>query len=228
MRTIVYEWLGREFVALSAEGRASLDIAEQTHDIFKRCDQVLGGLGLSLANTVRTRLWGRDRESRDAGSQVRVSVLAGPARSASSSFIAPDYFESDAQVAVELWAMRPSQPRLQKRLVEYEPPIVPLRYLVYDGVVALSGVTSVLPTLDEQVSEILPRIQGSLADARLAWKDVARVSCLLHRSQPLGDFKSLLAQRLDVSPSLIEYGFADGYSTPGKLVEIEVTGKIPG
>src|SRR6266540_883881 len=103
MRTIVYEWLGREFVALSAEGRANLDIAEQTRNIFKRCDQVLGGLGLSLADTVRTRLWGRDRESRDAGSQVRVSVLAGPARSASSSFIAPDYFESDAQVAVELW-----------------------------------------------------------------------------------------------------------------------------
>lgn len=228
MRKIVYQWLDREFVALSAEGRASLDVAEQTRDIFDRFDEELRGLGLSLADTVRTRLWGQDRPSRDTGSQVRVSVLSGPARSASSSFIAPVYFESDAQVAVELWAMRPSRPGLQKSLVEYDPPIVPLRYLVYDGVVALSGVTSVLPSLEEQVAEIMPRIQGSLADAGLTWGDVARVSCLLHRSQGLEHFKALLAQQVDLPPSVLQYGFADGYSTPGKLIEIEVTGKLPG
>lgn len=42
-------------------------------------------MGLSLNNAVRTRLWGTDRESRNQGSNERVRVLSGKARSVSSS-----------------------------------------------------------------------------------------------------------------------------------------------
>ena len=62
---------------------------------------------------------------------------------------------------------------------------MPIRFLVYDTVVVLSGVTTVLPTLAEQMSNILPRIAGSLNDAGSSWDRVARVSFYLHRSQQI-------------------------------------------
>lgn len=183
MRKLVYEWLGREFVALSAEGRPELGVAEQARDLFRRFDEELRGLGLSLDDTVRTRLWGRERASRDEGSRERVAALAGRARSASSSYIAPAHFDSDAQVAVDLYAMRPRRSGLEKALVEYDPPIVPLRYLAWDQVVVLSGVTAVLPTLADQVADILPRIEASLADADAGW-GAGRADLLLPPPRP--------------------------------------------
>jgi enamine deaminase RidA (YjgF/YER057c/UK114 family) len=223
MRRSVYTWLGREFVALSAEGRSDLDTSSQARELFERLDGELRSLGLSLNDTIRTRLWGRDRESRDMGSAERVKALSGAARSASSSFIALDFFESDAHVGIELWAQRPRNAATQKELVEYEPPVVPLRYLVYDDVVALSGVTAVLPTLEEQMADILPRITDSLSHARVGWEDVVQVSFLMHRSQQLDYLKQLFANVVDAAIPRLEYGLVDGYSSPGKLVEVEVT-----
>ena len=225
MQKLVYEWLGREFVALSGEGRIGLEVGEQTSELFRRFDLELRGLGLSLDHTIRTRLWGRDRPSRDQGSRARVETLSGPARSASSSYIAPDRFDSDAQVAVDLWAMRPSRPGLAKTVVEYDPPIVPLRYLVWDSLVALSGVTSVLPTLTDQIAEIVPALEGSLSEAGVGWEQVVKVSCFLHRSQRLDDFRATLARSIDAQPPPLEVGFVDGYSSEGKLIEIEVTAR---
>src|SRR5205814_353068 len=153
----IFSWLGREFVALSAEAKSGAGAAEQAREIFARTERELAALGLTLDHTVRSRLWGKDRKSRDQGSEERVRALSRGARSASSSFIAPERFDSGASVALDLLAMRPTRP-CEKLLKEYDPPIVPLRYLVYDSVVVLSGVTAVLPTLKDQMANILPRI----------------------------------------------------------------------
>jgi enamine deaminase RidA (YjgF/YER057c/UK114 family) len=178
---------------------------------------------LSLDNTVRSRLWGRDRKSRDLGSNERVKILSGQARSASSSYIAPEHFDSPAKVAVDLLAMRPSEPDAVKQVVEYDPPIVPIRFLTYDSVVVLSGVTTVLPTLEEQLNNILPRIQRSLTDAGSSWDKVARVSFYLHRSQTIENLKQLVARHVKSQIAQREYCFVDGYSSEGKLCEVEVT-----
>ncbi len=124
--------------------------------------------------------------------------------------------------------MRPARPNEKKSLVEYDPPIVPLRYLVWDELVVLSGVTAVLPTLDEQIADILPRIEGSLLNAGTGWEQVVRVSCFLHRSQSFDELKNLIAGSVGVRFPSLEIGFADGYSSEGKLVEIEVTAILPG
>jgi enamine deaminase RidA (YjgF/YER057c/UK114 family) len=226
MQITMYDWLGHEWVSLRAEGRGELDVAEQTKDIFGRFDAELGRMGLSLSDAMRSRLWARDRASRDQGSRVRVATLAGASRSVSSSFIAPEYFDSEAAVAVELWAMRPADSGTKKTLVEYDPPIAPLRYLIRESVLALSGVTSVLPALKEQVSEILAAIERSLAHAGAGWSRAVKISCLLHRNQSLTELRSLLAPVTAGTAANIEYGFADGYSTEGKLIEIEVTAQI--
>jgi enamine deaminase RidA (YjgF/YER057c/UK114 family) len=224
MRSIITDWHGREIAFLNAEGDPAIaDVAAQTRDVFHRLDETLRDQGLSLDDTIRTRLWARDRPIRDTTSKVRVEILTGAARSASSSFIAPSYFDSDAGVAIELWAMRPASATSQKKLVEYEPAIVPLRYLERDGLVVLSGMTSVLPTLREQVGEILGNVTAALTHAGVSWSDVLKLSAILHRSQKLTDLRSVLLDLLQGQPAECEYAFADGYSTEGKLVEIEVT-----
>ena len=226
MRKKLFHWLGKEFVSLSGEGKPAMSAAEQARELFQRFDAELRGLGLSLDNTVRTRLWGRDRESRDHGSTERVKILSGKARSASSSFISPVYFDSAARVAVELLAMKPSRSNAQKLLKEYEPPITPLRYLTYDSVVVLSGVTAVLPTLKDQMANILPRIEGSLKDAGTSWERAVKASFLLHRSQTFETLNELFQQQVKAKIPQMEYFHVDGYSSEGKLIEIEITATV--
>lgn len=226
MRARIFRWLEREFIELSAEATPAINATMETREIFSRFDRELRGYGLSLDNTVRSRLWGRDRESRNLGSDERVKILSGKARSASSSYIAPHHFDSPARVGIDLLAMRPSTPDAAKRIVEYDPPIVPIRFLVYDSIVVLSGVTTVLPSLPEQLDNILPRIQGSLADAGSSWDKVARVSFYLHRSQTIENLRALFSRHVTQSIPQIEYCFVDGYSSEGKLCEVEVTARV--
>lgn len=226
MRERIFTWLGKEFVELSGEAKPAADATSEAQEIFQRFDQQLRSHGLSLDNTVRSRLWGRDRQSRDLGSNERVKVLAGRARSASSSYIAPEHFDSPAKVAVDLIAMRPAQPSAAKRIVEYDPPIVPIRFLTYENVVVLSGVTTVLPTLEAQLDNILPRIQGSLTDGGSSWDKAARVSFYLHRSQTIENLKTLFQRRVKAQIPQMEYCFVDGYSSEGKFCEVEVTAQV--
>lgn len=219
----IFSWLGKEFVELSSEAKSSATATEQVRKIFLRFDQELRAMGLSLDNTVRSRLWGRDKESRNLGSEERTKALSGKARSASSSYIAPVHFDSNALVALDLLAMRPSRAGGEKTLKEYDPPIVPLRYLIYDSVVFLSGVTAVLPTLDNQLADILPRISGSLADAGTSWERVVKVSFYLHRSQRPETLKALFQKTVKAEIPQMDYSFVDGYSAEGKLIEIETT-----
>jgi enamine deaminase RidA (YjgF/YER057c/UK114 family) len=223
MRKRIFTWLGKEFVELSGEARPGADATIEAQELFGRFEDELKSHGLSLDNTVRSRLWGRDRHSRDLGSNERVKILSGKARSASSSYIAPGHFDSSANVALDLLAMRPSEPSANKRVVEYDPPIVPIRFLTYDSVVVLSGVTTVLTTLEEQLDNILPRIRGSLGDAGSSWDKVARVSFYLHRSQTLENLKTLFAKHVTAKIPQMEYCFVDGYSSEGKFCEVEVT-----
>ena len=226
MKKKIFTWLGKEFVELSGEAKPSASATTEAQEIFARFDQELRQHGLSLDNTVRSRLWGRDRQSRDLGSDQRVKILSGKARSASSSYIAPGHFDSDARVAVDLIAMRPSQASAAKRIVEYDPPIVPIRFLTYENVVVLSGVTTVLPTLEEQLDNILPRIHGSLTDGGSSWDKVARVSFYLHRSQTVENLKNLFNRHVKAQIPQTEYCFVDGYSSEGKFCEVEVTASV--
>lgn len=226
MRKKIFSWLGKEFVELSGEAGPGATASEEARKLFDRFRGELQSHDLSLDNTVRSRLWGCDRESRDQGSDERVKILSGKARSASSSYIAPVHFDSNAKVAIDLLAMRPSRSDAKKSLQEYDPPMVPLRYLVYDSIVVLSGVTAVLATLDEQLDNILPRIEDSLKNAGSSWDRVAKVSFFLHRSQRLETLKKLFSPRVTAKIPAMEYSFVDGYSSAGKLCEVEVTATL--
>lgn len=225
MRLKLFRWLDREFAALSAEGTGNTAEAE-ARDLLSRFDQALGAQGLSLDNVVRTRLFARDRESRGLGGTERVRILAGRARSASASFIAPGQLDSGALLALDLVAMRPSRLDLAKTIVEYEPPIAPVRYIVYDSLVFLSGVTASAGPLADQAAEILGSIGGSLAKAGTSWDKAVLVSCFLHRSQSLEALQEILRQSVRADVPRVEYTFVDGYAGEGRLLEIEVTATL--
>src|SRR6516164_3418745 len=106
MHARIFTWLSKEFIELTGEAKAAADAAIEAQQLFQSFNQELNLHGLSLDNTVRSRLWGRDRQSRDLGSIERVKILSGKARSASSSYVAPGHFDSSANIALDLIAMR--------------------------------------------------------------------------------------------------------------------------
>lgn len=226
MRVTISHWLNQEFVALSAEAKPELPTDEAARELLERFDTELGKLGLSREHVVRHRLWGRDRETWGGGRE-RFKHYSGKARAASSSYITPEHFDSDAAVALDVFAMRPPHPGTEKVVQDYDPPTTVLRYLVFDSVVVLSGNTWDQGQLPDQLQVILPRISGTLAHAGTSWRKVARMSCFLHRDEKLEDLKRLLRKFLESDvPEAAEYSFVDGFSTPGKLIEIEVTATL--
>lgn len=222
-----FRWLGSEFLLLSSEGEAGTGAADQAAGIFTGFEQRLGRHGLSLDDTVRTRLWAGDRDARNQASRVRADSLTGPARAAGSSYIAPDRFETGARVAFDLLALRPAPPGDAKTVREYDPPRTPLRYLVMNAVVVLSGVSSGLDSLADQVNDVLAVIGGSLADAGTAWRHAAMVSFYLHDSCTIGELDALFDAAVEAPCPGREYVAVAGYSSPGKLIEIEVTATLP-
>lgn len=220
----VTRWLDREFVELSCEGDGHGSAAEEAHAIFLRMSNELRHFGLSLDHVIRTRLWGRDRASRDAGSTVRFATLAAGARAASSSYISPERFDSPSgRIALDLVALKtPATP--VKTIRENEPPRVPIRYMTIGDLVILSGMTNQQPSLDAQLADIMPRIGAALTEAGSGWNKVALMSGYLHRGQEPEALKAGIAKWTGgIFPACLEIGFADGYSAPGKLIEIETT-----
>ena len=212
-----------DFVELSCEGDGRGTAEEEARAVFRRMGDELGAFGLTLGHVLRTRLWGRDRPSRDAGSNVRSATLSGPARAASSSYIAPDRFERpDARIALDLVALKTSAPPL-KEIRENDPPRTPIRYLTVGPLVVLSGMTSQLPSLDEQLDNILPRIGAALVEAGSGWDKVTQMSGYLHRSQAPEALKAGIARHTGALPRALDIAFVDGYSAEHKLIELETT-----
>ncbi|HEX9879781.1 MAG TPA: hypothetical protein VGB25_06265 [Candidatus Binatia bacterium] len=228
MITRLFSWLGGEFIALSTEGSPGESAAEAAQGIFTRFDETLRGLGLTLECAVRTRLWTTDRESRDRASDVRFKRLSGAARASSSSFIAPDRFQSDARVALDMIAMKPPRPGGRKTVVEYDPPKRPCRYVAVDGFVFLTGEESkkaLRPVLADQWREIYSLLTDTLAQAGASWAETARVSCFLHRSQDPAALRAMMANDVKTEIPFMEIAWVDDYALPGGLLEVEVTAK---
>lgn len=237
MRKKIFQWLGREFVALSREGRSETSASDQMQQIFRSFEGGLQGSGLSLENTVRTRLWARDQESRHQASDVRFKVLSGKARASSTSFISNAYFNSEARVGMDLIAMRPTKSDLEKKVVEYDSPKRPCRYVIYDSLVFLTGEEAETdlqpPNLAGQLNNILSVLGDSLVHAGTSWGHVVKISSFLQRAQKTETLKGLFEKNLKEKISQMEYVSVDGFAiqegVPGGgegILEVEVTAKI--
>lgn len=224
MKKRIFSWLGGEFIELSGEARPATSIEEETVSLFQSFEQELKAHGLSLENTVRTRLWGRDREARNLGTATRSKILTGSAKAASSSYVSTKRFDSDARIAVDLLAMRPSRADAERRPVEFQPPRNYLCYLRQDSYVFLSGYTSATGTLETQVPEVIKAVTAGLMVAGSVWDKLVKMSLFLHGSQKLETLRELLKRGPTLPANCqVEFGFVDGYAGDKSLLEVEAT-----
>ena len=108
MRKRVFNWQGQGFVYLGLEGQPGKPVDQQAKGLFDRAAAELKTLGLALdKNVVRSRVFGRTLDARDTVSEVRGRTFTGQGRAATSSFISPEHFDSQADVALDLYAMSP-------------------------------------------------------------------------------------------------------------------------
>jgi len=227
MRKRVFNWQGQSFVYLALEGEADEPIEQQSKALFARAGQELRSFELSLdQNVVRTRVFGRTREARNAVSDTRAKTFSGSARAASSSFIAPAHFESGADVALDLYAMSPPGRGIARNVVEHQPQQTFIRFLTWGPMVFLAGMTcEEFPTLKQQYEDILPRAGKLLQEAGCDWRNVIGISFFLHKDHDPDALLTGIAKTVPVSLDNAEVEFVEGFSRPGKLVEIEITAR---
>jgi enamine deaminase RidA (YjgF/YER057c/UK114 family) len=227
MRRRLFNWQGQRFVYLGLEGEPGRPLPQQSSDLFARADAELATLGLSLLrNTARTRIFGRTGAARTAGSQARGQALVGPSRAAGASYVSVPHFCSAADVGLDLLAMAAPAGNPARQVSEHRPEQSYIRHLVWGPMVFLAGMTcETHPTLRAQYADILPRAGALLAETGCDWRNVVRVSFFLHRDQ---DADALLAGVAALSPMPLDHAeieFVEGFSRPGKLVEIEITAR---
>ena len=228
MRKIIFRWLDREFILLLGEARGSGTVEQQTCELFERFESELRASNLSLENTVRTRIFAADKDARELATSARAKILSGKRKAASSSYISASQFDSNSRVALDLFAMRPSGRTAEREAVEFEPARAYVSQLRYDSVAFVSGFTSELDRLEDQVPAVLSDIDEALKTALTSWKQVAKLSVYLSRTQSLELLKELLrkADRLDLTR--IEFEFVDGFARDNGLLEVEATALIGG
>jgi enamine deaminase RidA (YjgF/YER057c/UK114 family) len=227
MRRRSFNWQGQRFVYLGLEGEPGRPLPQQSSDLFARADAALATLGLSLLrNTTRTRIFGRTSAARTAGSHARAQALVGPSRAAGSSYVSVPHFCSAADVGLDLFAMAAPAGNPARQVSEHQPQQSFIRHLVWGPMVFLAGMTcETHPTLQAQCADILPRAGALLAETGCTWRDVVRVSFFLHRDQ---DPDALLAGVAALAPVPLDHAeieLVEGFSRPGKLVEIEITAR---
>lgn len=225
MRKRIFSWLGREFISLSGEARAG-SVEEQANGLFRRFEEELKKSNLSLEDTVRTRIWGANKEARDLATTARSKILTGIRKAASSSYISASHFDSSARVALDLLAMRPSRSDADREPVEFVPARLYISQLRYDSVAFVSGITSEADRLENQVPQVFADIDSELKAASTSWNQVDKVSVYLSRTQNLDVLKNLLrkANRLDLDK--IEFEFVDGFARGKGLLEAEATALV--
>jgi enamine deaminase RidA (YjgF/YER057c/UK114 family) len=223
MKTTIFQWLGREFVEIVGEGPSGVPPDSAVNELFQRFEAELKTHGLSLDNTARIRVWGRDKEARTLATAARSKILTANRRAASSSFISQEWFDSEAPAGLELLAMRPSRSSAERRPVDFEPARNYLCYLSYDSVLFYSGFTSDAATLEEQVPDVLRTLANAFAVSGSSWSKVAKLSILLARSEQPETFRKLLAQGPKIDVPEVEVSFVDGFAGEKYLIEIEAT-----
>jgi enamine deaminase RidA (YjgF/YER057c/UK114 family) len=223
MKTKLFSWLGREFVEIVGEGKVGAPPESAVNELFQRFEAVLRAHGLSLDNTARIRVWGRDKDARTLATAARSKILTGQRKSASSSFISQQWFDSDGIAGLELLALRPLNSNAGRNPIDFEPARNYLCYLEYDGLLFFSGFTSEAPTLEKQTDEVLATIDSALVRARTEWGKVVKLSALLQRGHDLETVRRGLASSGRLNVPEIEFSFVDGFAGEKYLVEIEAT-----
>ena len=201
---------------------ASTTDAETLDAIFAAMETALDSYRMGPADVVRNRILAASRPARDAISALRFRRLAGSARCATSSYIDLTRFAGGDGVRVDTIALRGTA--ATKTATEHDPPQPPCRFVTTGDLVFLSGLTSPEPELHVQIQRVRVRLTETLAlAAAQLGRDVrpTAATLFLHRSVGLDELVDL-AQMVGIVGIPLEIGRCDGFSKPGKLLELEI------
>lgn len=195
---------------------------ESFEALFDAVDAALADAGLTRADVVRNRVLAASRSVRDTVSALRFGRFSGPARCASSSYIDGNRFEGGDGVRLDTIALRGTA--ATKLVEEREPREPPCWFVTTEDLVFLSGLTSPESELHVQVQRIRARLDETLA---LAGDRLGRAvrptaaTLFVHRSVGLDELADF-AQAVGISGIPLAVGRCDGFSKPGKLLELEI------
>lgn len=196
--------------------------------LFAAVTAVLADFGMTPDDVVRNRVLAASRPIRDAVSALRFRIFAGPARCATSSYIDGNRFTGGDGARLDTIALRGTA--ATKVTVEREPPEPPCLFVATEDLVFLSGLTSPDPELHVQIQAIRARLADTLA---LAAERVGRAvrptsaTVFVHRSVGLDELADF-AQMVGIVGIPLAVGRCDGFSKPGKLLELEIDAEAYG
>lgn len=215
----------REHLMVSVAGRGGASVADEARSAIEAALGLVSGAGFSSWRLVRSRLFARDADARRIASDLRVDMLEGELRAASSSYIDPARLPEESNVAVDLVAVRaPADAR--KIMREYDPPIAPPMFVSVGDMVYVSGCTDISDGFETQFANVRSNIGRNLSAAGASWNNVVGVSAFVSRKIDADEaWRRLSALFPDLKNSL-SLSPVDGYSAPEKLIEIETTAKL--
>jgi hypothetical protein len=218
--TLTWHWgevAGRRLLWVRASRTVSeAGVPAAAQDAFSAALAEIGGAGLPDAAIVRSRVRVSQAQDRAEASRVRHEVLDGPRRAASASFV--DHGDPLRRVTVELAALGGhGEPR--KSIVERQPPAPTCQWVEVGGLVFLSGLTYDAPVLDAQVDGILAALTG----VRRPGDTVLHATVFHDRAVAARVVRRLLSGRAPWLRCPVEWAAVDGFSAPGKRMEVEFT-----
>ncbi|MDP2357178.1 MAG: hypothetical protein Q8M31_14105 [Beijerinckiaceae bacterium] len=215
---------GREHLLVSVTGSGG-PVADEARRAMTDALALIEDSGFSTLHLVRSRLFARDANARRLASDVRVEMLKGALRAASSSYIDPSRLPDNANVCIDLVAVRAPADG-QKVVREYEPVIAPPMFVALGDMVYVSGCTDVSDGFDAQISNVRSYIARNLEAAGAGWGHVVGVSAHVSRKIDAGEAWLKLNALFPDLGGPLSMSPVDGYSAPEKLIEIEATAKL--
>lgn len=214
----------REHLHVSVTGDAGGAVAEEARRAIETALALIEEAGYSREHLVRSRLFARDANTRRIASDMRVEMLGGALRAASSSYIDSARLPGGANVAIDLVALR-APAGAAKTVREYDPAIAPPMFVALDGLVYVSGCTDVSDGFDAQLRNVRSYIARNLEAAGLGLADVIGVSAHVSRTISADGAWRDVATLFSGLTGPLSMTQVDGYSAPEKLIEIEATAR---
>ena len=204
------------------EGTAPTTSRDALEALFDGLLADLRAAGLTEADVVRNRVVAATRAGRDAASAVRFARLSGPARCATSSYIDPSAVPERDGVRIDTLAIAGFGSG--KLVAEHEPRQPPCILVANGPLVFFAGITSLAPDWAGQREHVRRRISETLGLAQRLLERPVRptwASAWVHRTVEALD-PDELAAAIGLEGVAFRIERCEGYSKPGKLIEVEI------
>jgi enamine deaminase RidA (YjgF/YER057c/UK114 family) len=212
----------RVLLQVIVAGTSGDDIQTQSKTAMNRALSEMEKAGFTADHVVRSRVWGRDAATRTAASDIRRLEYADHKRGATASFYDSERLPDGADMMIDVFALKTRKSAARKVFQEYDTPATAPLFVELDGMVLLSGNTDTSPKFEDQLVKIRGKIELGLQRSGTQWKHVSLVSAFVSKTVDAMHARKAIAEAFPEMSCPLVLTSVDGFSSPGKLIEIEV------